>query len=92
MLYLFFFKKNHTEYVKKLEEVESLKKSYSVQFEKYKKKLKQLETSIAQYEESNIKNREESEENGKLAVIKTKVITNLDYMKHISDTFPKSNG
>ena len=44
-----FLKKNHKEYVKKLEEVESLKKSYSNLFEKYKKKLNSLEANIQKY-------------------------------------------
>ena len=48
------FKRNHKEYVKKLEEVESLKKSYSSLFEKYKKKLNSLESNIQKYFLNNI--------------------------------------
>jgi hypothetical protein len=39
-------KKNHKDYVKKLEEVDALKKNYLGLFQKYKKKLNQLDESI----------------------------------------------
>lgn len=83
------FEKNHKEYVKKLEEVESLKKSYSQQFEKLKKKLSQLDGSIRRYE--NDPNSSRSNEQ-KLAEIKNKVKENLQYADQISDTFPQPNG
>jgi hypothetical protein len=47
-LYMFIspLKKNHKDYVKKLEEVDALKKNYLGLFQKYKKKLNQLDESI----------------------------------------------
>jgi ABC-type Zn uptake system ZnuABC Zn-binding protein ZnuA len=41
------FKQNHKEYVKKLEEVESMKKTYLNQFQRLKKKLRYLDESCA---------------------------------------------
>ncbi len=45
-MFLNFQKKKHKEYVKKLEEVDGLKKNYLGLFQKYKKKLSVLEDSI----------------------------------------------
>lgn len=80
------FEKNHKAYVKKLEEVESLKKSYAGQFQHYKKKLHQLNNGIKKIDPN------EEEDPTKLVNIKAKVVENLEYLNHISDTFPADNG
>ena len=65
-----------------------MKKKYSVAFEKYKKKLSQLEEGINDYEEKN----KETADEPKLVDIKSRVNENLNYLKQISDTFPQANG
>lgn len=84
------FESKHKDYVKKLEEVESLKKTYKLLFDKHGKKLSHLNKSIEKYEEElessgNI-------ESSKIKDIKIKVQENLNYMSQISDTFPRENG
>ena len=88
------FQKKHIEYVKKLEEVEMMKKTYYEKYRKFDKKLYSLDRSIKGLEKPKngappVSLEEDKKE--KLANIKTKVKDNLEYMRHISDTFPRSN-
>jgi chromosome segregation ATPase len=103
------FQKQHIDYVKRLEEVEQMKKDYLVKFQKYNKKLLSLSKSIKQIDkknnnsisnddktsESQEKNDEaatnENDNKTKLDNIKNKIEENLNYMRHISDTFPRPN-
>lgn len=89
------FQTNHKDYVKRLEEVESLKISYLQQYENYKKKLKKFNNQIEKYEKSPtvpgtcIDNIESIK---KCDLMKSKLNENLTYMRQISDTFPRRNG
>ncbi len=56
-----------------------MKKKYSVAFEKHKKKLSQLETSIDEFEKQN----KETADEPKLVNIKSRVNVNLNYLKQI---------
>jgi hypothetical protein len=47
------FQKKHIEYVKKLEEVEQMKKDYLVKFSRYSKKLKQINSNIKKLTDKN---------------------------------------
>lgn len=116
------FQKNHKDYVKKLEEVETMKKNYLAQFIKLKKKLNGLEGSIDRLQKTVTEIPEESipkpepvpelppaqesetkpepsedannkpvTDANKLIELKTKVNDNLNYMRQISDTFPRPN-
>jgi len=78
------FQDNHTEYVKKLDEVESLKKNYLQQFEKLKKKLYSMKADVAK-QESDQKDED-------IVQIQSGIDDHLNYMSQISDTFPRQNG
>ena len=49
----YLFQKNHKEYVKKLEEVESMKKSYLQQFQKFNKTLASTKQTISKWVQVN---------------------------------------
>jgi Skp family chaperone for outer membrane proteins len=53
------FEPKHKEYVGKLDEVESLKTKYRTEFDKYKKKLTQLQKDIDRLTKSYSKKRNE---------------------------------
>ena len=98
------FQKKHIEYVKKLEEVEQMKKDYLIKYLRYSKKLKSIKSNIKKLNDDNnnnnnrIKNLNPNDDqindettNSKIDLIKNKVDENLSYMRHISDTFPRQN-
>lgn len=92
------FQNAHKDYVKKLEEVESLKKSNLQQFLKHKKKLNQLKENLEKIEKKKKESitieseEEDASKSSPAAILKSKVDENLSYMKQISDTFPRENG
>jgi hypothetical protein len=56
------FEPKHKEYVGKLDEVESLKTKYRLEFDKYKKKLDQLQTDVKKLKKSYSKKGNEMSE------------------------------
>ena len=97
------FQKKHIEYVKKLEEVEQMKKDYLIKYLRYSKKLKSIKSNIKKLNDDNNNNNRiknlnpnydqinDETTNTKIDLIKNKVDENLSYMRHISDTFPRQN-
>jgi hypothetical protein len=84
----FKLKENHKDYVKKLEEVESMKMSYLQRFLDYKKKLNKLKESISHASSGETI---DSDSQVQFAKIKQKIFENQNYLSYISHTFPRPN-
>ncbi|RNA17989.1 transmembrane protein -like [Brachionus plicatilis] len=96
------FQAKHKEYVRKLEEVESMKKKYSQEFNKLKKKLTDIQKNAKKLDFNNDQKKSEigeptspnKESSGdlNLNLINEKINENFHYIRHVSDTFPRPNG
>ncbi|CAF0770671.1 unnamed protein product [Brachionus calyciflorus] len=85
------FQIKHKDYVKKLEEVESMKKNYSQQFNKLKKKLSYFQETLEKTSKTQ-PFEQIQDDTISLESMNEKFNERLDYMRHISDTFPRPNG
>ena len=85
------FHKDHLDYVKKLEESELLKKKYQEQFQKLNKRLKSLNKNVTSLEKNVANGSTTLESTDEIGQLKGQMTDNIDYMRSISDTFPKPN-
>jgi hypothetical protein len=83
-----------------------MKKNYLEKFNKFNKKLISLNKTVKHLESRNKPGKNTAKEDAepasanptddssteKLEMFKKKIKENLDYMRHISDTFPRPNG
>ncbi|UJR30071.1 hypothetical protein I4U23_017615 [Adineta vaga] len=88
------FEPKHKEYVEKLDKVESLKTQYRQDFNKYNKKIKQLQKDVAQLRKSYAKKEEETKKNRTNSNLRTRKnslsTSNLSLNRNASFAIPSS--